>query len=108
MKIGFYGATGSYDFGDYAMMVHNIQDIIRIKDNVEFYIITPNKYITLQNCIDNLQNIENIYKIKCVGEANININKLKKVMDWGTEKILKGKWSICKEYKEVCKKNILM
>lgn len=104
MKIGFYGATGSYDFGDYAMMVHNIQDIIRIKDNVEFYIITPNKYITLQNCIDNLQNIENIYKIKCVGEANINTNKLKKVMDWGTEKILKGKWSICKEYKEVCKK----
>ena len=36
MRIGFYGATGSNDFGDYAMMIHNIQYIWQLMPSIEF------------------------------------------------------------------------
>lgn len=54
MKIGFYGATGSFDFGDYAMMIHNLQLISAKIADVQFDIYTPNKYITLKNLYENL------------------------------------------------------
>ena len=43
MKIGFYGATGSNDFGDWAMMVHNINQILLRRKDAKVYIISPNK-----------------------------------------------------------------
>lgn len=54
MKIGFYGATGSNDFGDYAMMIHNINRILSIDKNSDIYIFTPDKFCTLNNLIHNM------------------------------------------------------
>lgn len=68
MKIGLYGATGSRDFGDYAMMIHNIQDIWNFDEDIEFFIITPDKYVTLQNLIDNLLDVSRINHVHLVCE----------------------------------------
>ena len=54
MKIGFYGATGSNDFGDWAMMVHNIKQILTINKDITIYLFTPDKYTTLKNLVNNL------------------------------------------------------
>ena len=53
-NIGFYGATGSNDFGDYAMMVHNILQIIHVEEEAHIYIFSPNKYNTLHNLCENM------------------------------------------------------
>lgn len=68
MKIGFYGATGSNDFGDYAMMVHNLQYIWQLNPCVDFDIYTPNKYNTFKNLYDNLIEQSNLSKICIVNE----------------------------------------
>ncbi len=102
MKIGFYGATGSWDFGDYAMMIHNIQSIWKIDNNTEFYIITPNKYITLQVLVDNLVNLDNIKKIHLVSEPFLK-QSFKKMVMYKALKKMKNRYNINKHlYQKLC------
>lgn len=68
MKIAFYGATGSNDFGDYAMVVHNIQCIANACNDAEFYIITPDKYITLKYLYENILDRNLLKRIELVCE----------------------------------------
>lgn len=96
MKIGFYGATGSSDFGDYAMMIHNIQEMLLKRNDCEFYIFTPDKYLTLQNMVNNLIDIKNIYKMHVVQEPRFSESKIDKIYNYigritGNEKIIKRK-----------------
>lgn len=42
MKIGFTGATGCVDFGDYAMLANNIHQILELSPSAEFCVFTYN------------------------------------------------------------------
>ena len=55
MNIGLYGATGSNDFGDWAMMVHNINQILLRRKDAKVYIISPNKFNTLNILIHHFE-----------------------------------------------------
>lgn len=81
MKIGFYGATGSYDFGDYAMMVHNIQTILNRRPDTEIYIYTPDKYITLQMLVDNMLDFQQLRQIKIVQEPTVLLGRYQRLVD---------------------------
>lgn len=77
MNIGFYGATGSNDFGDYAMMVHNIQQILQYstnEKNIRIYVFTPNKYNTLNNLLHNLINQKDLDRIEIIDEPSFRVN----------------------------------
>ena len=103
MKIGFYGATGSWDFGDYAMMVHNIQEIWKLADDSEFYVFTPDKYITLQVLVDNLIDIKKINKIHVVNEPRFLMSKIAKVADRVSFRLFKYHFIYAEEYEAFCK-----
>ena len=45
-RLGIYGATGSYDFGDYAMLINNIQDLFALEKNLTIVVFTPNVICT--------------------------------------------------------------
>lgn len=44
--IGIYGATGSFDFGDYAMLVDNIEQIYNLNSEISFIVFSPNPKVT--------------------------------------------------------------
>ena len=102
MKIGFYGATGSWDFGDYAMMVHNIQEIWNLVEDSEFYIFSPDKYITLQALTDNLLDITKIRKIHVVEEPKFALGRAEKLIDKAEYKFLKNHYLYAGKYRAFC------
>ena len=107
MKIGFYGATGSWDFGDYAMMVHNIQEILSISEDSEFFVFTPDKYVTLQVFVNNLMDLKQIRKIHIVDgpQCQIKFSIVERIaikmhwLDYGSLCLKK----VSKIYKSFCK-----
>lgn len=46
MRIGFYGATGSYDFGDFAMMCENLVKLGAASGDASFVVFTPDVEVT--------------------------------------------------------------
>ena len=103
MKIGFYGATGSNDFGDYAMMVHNIQSVLKKHPDYEIYVFTPNKYNTLKNLVDNIINFEMLKSIKIVEEPIITRSFYKKIIDHVCFKFFNKYYYIDKAFNNICK-----
>ncbi len=98
--IGLYGATGSSDFGDYAMMVHNVQDILELSDDVEISIFTPDKNMTLQNLNDNLLNQYLMNRIKVVEEPKIRRKFIEKAIDYICNKLINKKPFFESKYKK--------
>lgn len=76
MKIGFTGATGCVDFGDYAMLVNNINHLVDRAPAIEFVIFTYNKANTLAALSGN--NVDANYEVfgdalSVMGEAYGNV-----------------------------------
>lgn len=68
VKIGFYGATGSYDFGDFAMMCVNLQALYEADPTAEFIIFTPSPSTT-DDCLKrNIKNLELLQRIELVDD----------------------------------------
>lgn len=62
--IGVYGAVGTYDFGDNAMMIRNINNLFSSNKNSEYIIFTPDIKATEYHCnlyINQLDLLHNIY-----------------------------------------------
>lgn len=76
MNIGIFGATGSYDFGDYAMMIHNIQELYALDKNHTFTIYTLSKEITYDNIGQNMKDEGLLKRIKVVDDNFINENNI--------------------------------
>lgn len=104
MKIAFYGATGSNDFGDYAMVVHNIQCIANSCNDTEFYIITPDKYITLKYLYENILDKNLLKRIELVSEP-IVYSPINLIIDRYSEKYLNRFYYSNKVFNEVLNKN---
>lgn len=66
--IGLFGATGSYDFGDYAMLVHNIQLLHAIDPDFRFVVFTLSVDATKINLLENLQDTNLMSRIKIVDD----------------------------------------
>lgn len=103
MKIAFYGATGSNDFGDYAMVVHNIQCIANACNDAEFFIITPDKYITLKYLYENILDRNLLKRIELVSEPVI-YNTVNLVIDKLSGRYLNRYYFSNKVFKEVINK----
>ena len=106
MKIGFYGATGSMDFGDYAMMIHNIQELWSYDSTLEFYIFTPNKYNTLSNFVNNILDSTKLKQIHCVAEPSFRLNLKERILDKIIYKVFKKNVILEWKYKKFQKGNI--
>ena len=76
MNIGIFGATGSYDFGDYAMMIHNIKELYALDQEHTFTIYTLSKEITCNNIEQNIKDEGLLKRIKVVDDNFINENNL--------------------------------
>lgn len=76
MNIGIFGATGSYDFGDYAMMIHNIQELYALDQEHIFTIYTLSKEITYENIEQNIKDIRLLKRIKVVEDSFIDENNI--------------------------------
>ena len=74
MKIGIFGATGSYDFGDYAMMIHNIQEFYALDKEHTFTIFTLSKEITDDNLEQNITDEDLLKRIKVVDDNLIDLS----------------------------------
>lgn len=72
MNIGIFGATGSYDFGDFAMMVHNIQELYALDSEHKFTIYTLSKEITYDNIERNISDEGLLKRIKVIDDNFIN------------------------------------
>ena len=101
MKIGFYGATGSYDFGDYAMMVHNIQTILNRRPDTEIYVYTPDKYITLQMLADNLLDFHQLRQIKIVQEPTVLLGRWQRLADKIEDKVMHKRHYFYRKYNNI-------
>lgn len=101
MKIGFYGATGSYDFGDYAMMVHNIQTILNRRPDTEIYIYTPDKYITLQMLVDNMLDFQQLRQIKIVQEPTVLLGRYQRLVDKIEDKLVHKRHFFYSKYNNI-------
>ncbi len=66
--IGIFGATGSYDFGDYAMLVHNIQTIHALKPDINFVVFTLSVNTTRINLLESLQDRRLMQQIRIVDD----------------------------------------
>lgn len=105
MNIGFYGATGSNDFGDYAMMVHNINRILSEDANSNIYIFTPNKFCTLSNLINNME-IEKVKRnIHIIDEPKIEGNSLLQRLAFVFFKVLRKDFLFFRRFNCVKKKD---
>lgn len=104
MKIAFYGATGSSDFGDYAMVVHNIQCIANACNDTEFYIITPDKNITLKYLYENILDGNLLKRIELVSEPII-YNPVSLLIDKYCGKYLNRFYYSDKVFNEVLNQN---
>ena len=76
MNIGIFGATGSYDFGDYAMMIHNIQELYALDQEHIFTIYTLSKEITYENLEQNIKDKRLLKRINVVEDSFINENNI--------------------------------
>lgn len=76
MNIGIFGATGSYDFGDYAMMIHNIQELYALDREHTFTIYTLSKEITYDNIEQNIKDEGLLKRINVVDDNCIDENKI--------------------------------
>ena len=76
MNIGIFGATGSYDFGDYSMMIHNIKELYALDQEHTFTIYTLSKEITCNNIEQNIKDEGLLKRIKVVDDNFINENNL--------------------------------
>ena len=76
MNIGIFGATGSYDFGDYAMMIHNIQELYALDQRHTFTIYSLSKEVTYANLEQNIRDDELLNRIKVVDDNFINENDI--------------------------------
>lgn len=99
--IGLYGATGSSDFGDYAMMVHNIQEILSMSDELKMIVFTPDKAMTVQNLKDNLLNPDMMERIKVADEPKINRLFIEKAFDFIFNKCFGRKPVYESKYKKI-------
>lgn len=54
INIGIYGATGSWDFGDYCMVLNNIIQMDKHNNSAQFYIFTPNISVTREYVRNNI------------------------------------------------------
>lgn len=68
MNIGIFGATGSFDFGDYAMMIHNIQQLYTLNQTHSFTIFSINKSVTQETLSQNIQDTKLLKKIRIVDD----------------------------------------
>ena len=103
MNIGFYGATGSNDFGDYAMMIHNINRILSVKESSKMYIFTPDKFCTLNNLINNIE-IEKVKNnIHIIEEPKIEGNSLVQRISWMFFKALHKDFLCFRRFKYISK-----
>ena len=66
--IGIFGATGSYDFGDYAMLAHNIQTLNAINPEYNFIVFTISPEVTRINLLENLINRSLMKQIQIVDD----------------------------------------
>lgn len=74
MNIGIFGATGSYDFGDYAMMIHNIQELYALDPKHTFTIFTLSKEVTNDNLEENIIDEDLLERIRVVDDNLIDNN----------------------------------
>lgn len=68
-SIGIYGATGSYDFGDYCMLVDNIIKLDRALAGSRFFVFTPDASITNDNIQENILDNELLSRISSVDDG---------------------------------------
>ena len=68
-NIGIYGATGSYDFGDYCMLVDNIMKLDKAIDGSHFFVFTPDSLITNDNIYQNICDTELLSRIIIVDDG---------------------------------------
>ncbi|MBO6206151.1 MAG: polysaccharide pyruvyl transferase family protein [Lachnospiraceae bacterium] len=97
MNIGLFGATGSYDFGDFAMMIRNIEDLYNVNKDNSFYVFSINPRITEVCLKENISNKKLIDRIEIVDDNLINMNIFKK----GIRKILTPDKFYSKVYSEL-------
>ena len=79
-KIGIAGATGNYDFGDYAMLVSNIQELYKRVPECEFIIFTISETITRELLLENILDKELLSRIEIVDDTLL--------CGWGTNRIV--------------------
>ncbi len=67
--IGIYGAVGTYDFGDNAMMIKNIENIYNKNSDTKFVIFTPDIKVTRYHCEMYIKDISLLNRIKIVDDG---------------------------------------
>lgn len=67
--IGFYGAVGTYDFGDNAMMVKNIENFYSCNSELDFVIFTPDVPVTKYHCEMLIDKMDLLQRISIVGDG---------------------------------------
>ena len=80
MNIGLFGATGSYDFGDFAMMIKNLVDLYNANKNNRFFVFSLNPEKTEVCLKENISDIRLLDRIEIVDDAFIKMNVFRKVI----------------------------
>jgi len=80
LNIGLFGATGSYDFGDFAMMIKNLADLYNANKNNRFFVFSLNPEKTEVCLKENISDIRLLDRIEIVDDAFIKMNVFRKVI----------------------------
>ena len=89
INIGIYGATGSWDFGDYCMVLNNIIQMDKHNNSTQFYIFTPNISVTREYVRNNIEDQELFNRITYIRDSLFFESKIQNYIFRIIRKILK-------------------
>lgn len=87
MRYGLYGATGSPDFGDWAMMVLNTRRLLLLGEESEVAVYTQDCQLTRRYLIDNIGDLDLLERVSVEKEPSLVRDRTALFLDRVTGKV---------------------